>query len=159
MAIIRWDPFRDVVTLRDKMNRLFEDAVATRGEEKDMITNSWSPAVDIYETESELVLSAEVPGIGDKDIEIRIDGNTLSIKGERKFEKEAREENYHRIERSYGSFYRSFSLPGSVDQEHIKARHEGGVLKIHMPKKPESKPKKVKILTPQAPEKPKKISG
>lgn len=156
MAIIRWDPFRDVVTLRDKMNRLFEDAVAARGEEKDMITSSWSPAVDIYETESELVLSAEIPGVDEKDIEIKIEDNTLSIKGERKFEKETREENYHRIERSYGSFYRSFSLPGTVDQEHIEARHEGGVLKIHMPKKPESKPKKVKSLTPRAPEKSKK---
>ena len=80
----------------------------------------------------------------------------LSVQGERKFEKETREENYHRIERSYGSFYRSFSLPGTVDQEHIEARHEGGVLKIHMPKKPESKPKMVKILTPAAPEKAKK---
>src|SRR5512140_2174956 len=150
MAIIRWDPFRDVVTLRDKMNRLFEDAVAARGEVKDMITSSWSPAVDIYETESELVLSAEIPGIDEKDIEIKIEGNTLSIKGERKFEQETREENYHRIERSYGSFYRSFSLPGTVDQEHIEARHEAGVLKIHMPKKPEPKPKKVRKRTPQA---------
>lgn len=156
MAIIRWDPFRDVVTLRDKMNRLFEDAVTARGEEKDMITGSWSPAVDIYETENELILSAEVPGIAEKDIEVRIEDNTLSIKGERKFEKETREENYHRIERSYGSFHRSFSLPGTVDQEHIEARHEGGVLKIHMPKKPESKPKMVKILAPQGSEKSKK---
>ena len=150
MAIIRWDPFRDVYTLRDKMNRLFEDAVASRGEEKDMITSSWSPAVDIYETEGEIVLTAEVPGIDEKDIEIRIEDNTLSLKGERKFEKETREENYHRIERSYGSFYRSFSLPGTVDQEKIEAKHEGGVLKIHMPKKPESKPKKVKIIPAQA---------
>jgi HSP20 family protein len=156
MAIIRWDPFRDVVTLRDKMNRLFEDAVTARGGEKDMITGSWSPAVDIYETEHELVLTAEVPGIDEKDIEIRIGDNTLSIKGERKFEKETREENYHRIERAYGSFYRSFSLPGTIDQEHIEARHEGGVLKIHMPKKPESQPKKVRIRTPKAPEKSKK---
>ena len=156
MAIIRWDPFRDVVTLRDRMNRLFEDVVSGRvGDEKEMITSSWSPAVDIYETENEIVLSAEVPGVDEKDIEIKIEDSTLSIKGERKFEKETREENYHRIERSYGSFYRSFSLPGTVDQEHIEARHEGGVLKIHMPKKPESKPKTVKILTPQ-PEKPKK---
>lgn len=154
MAIIRWDPFKDVVTLRDKMNRLFEDAA--RGEEKDMITSSWSPAVDIYETEGELILSAEIPGVDEKDIEIKIEDNTLSIKGERRFEKETREENYHRIERSYGSFYRSFSLPGTVDQEHIEARHEAGVLKIHMPKKPEPKPKKVRRPTPRAPAKSKK---
>jgi HSP20 family protein len=144
MAIIRWDPFRDLVTLRDKMNRLFEDAV--RGEEKDLITSSWAPAVDIYETEDELVLAAEVPGVEEKDVEISVEDNTLSIRGERKFQKETKEENYHRIERSYGSFYRSFTLPSYVDQERIHAEHESGVLKVHMPKKPEVKPRKVKIL-------------
>ncbi|MHB8093716.1 MAG: Hsp20/alpha crystallin family protein, partial [Candidatus Aminicenantales bacterium] len=87
MAIIRWDPFRDMVTLREKMNRLFEDTVTARGEDKEMITSSWSPAVDIYETENELVLSAEVPGIDEKDIEIKIDDGTLSIRGERKLVK------------------------------------------------------------------------
>jgi HSP20 family protein len=153
MAIIRWDPYRDLITLRDKMNRLFEDATTARGEEKDMISSSWAPAVDIYETESELVLSAEVPGIDEKDIEIRIEDNTLSIRGERKFEKETKEENYHRIERAYGSFSRSFSLPHYVDQEGIHAEHEAGVLKIHLPKKPESKPKTVKILKPTVGEK------
>ncbi len=156
MAIIRWDPFRDMVTLREKMNRLFEDTVTARGEDKEMITSSWSPAVDIYETENELVLSAEVPGIDEKDIEIKIDDGTLSIRGERKFEKETKEENYHRIERAYGSFFRSFSLPNTIDQEGIRAEHEGGVLKIHMPKKAESKPKTVKILKSQPVEKEKK---
>jgi HSP20 family protein len=144
MAIIRWDPFRDLVTLRDKMNRLFEDAV--RGEEKDLITSSWAPAVDIYETENELVLAAEVPGVEEKDVEISVEDNTLSIRGERKFQKETKEENYHRIERSYGSFYRSFTLPSYIDQEKIHAEHESGVLKVHMPKKPEVKPRKVRIL-------------
>ena len=155
MAIIRWDPFRDLVTLREKMNRLFEDAVTSRGEEKDMISSSWAPAVDIYETENNLVLSAEVPGIEEKDIEIKIEDSTLSIRGVRNFEKETKEENYHRIERAYGSFFRSFTLPNNIDQEKIHAEHESGVLKIHMPKKPESKPKKVKILKAQTVEKPK----
>jgi len=154
MAIIRWDPFRDLVTLRDKMNRLFEDAV--RGEEKDLITSSWAPAVDIYETENELVLAAEVPGVEEKDVEISVEDNTLSIRGERKFQKETKEENYHRIERSYGSFYRSFTLPSYVDQERIHAEHESGVLKVHMPKKPEVKPRKVKILKAAQAEKEKK---
>jgi len=154
MAIIRWDPFRDLVTLRDKMNRLFEDAV--RGEEKDLITSSWAPAVDIYETENELVLAAEVPGVEEKDVEISVEDNTLSIRGERKFQKETKEENYHRIERSYGSFYRSFTLPSYVDQERIHAEHESGVLKVHMPKKPEVKPRKVKILKAAPAEKEKK---
>ena len=156
MAIIRWDPFRDLVTIREKMNRLFEDAVTARGEEKDMISGSWAPAIDIYETENELVLSAEVPGIDEKDIEIRIEDGTLSLRGERKFEKETRQENYHRIERAYGAFSRSFSLPAYVDQEKIQAEHADGVLKIHMPKKSESKPKTVKILKPAATDKNKK---
>lgn len=149
MAIIRWDPFRDIVTLREKMNRLFEDAVTSRGEEKDMISSTWAPSVDIYETENALVLTAEVPGVDENNIEIKIEDNTLILKGERKFEKETNEENYHRIERSYGSFYRSFTIPRNVDQEKIRAEHENGVLRINMPKKPESKPKTVKVLKPQ----------
>lgn len=149
MAIIRWDPFRDLVTLRERMNRLFEEAVTQRGEEKDLIASSWSPSVDIYETEDSLILSAEVPGIEDKDIEVKLEDNTLTLKGERTFEKETEEENYHRIERSYGSFHRSFSLPNYIDQEKIKAEHEHGVLKVIMPKRKELKPKKVKILKPE----------
>ncbi len=148
MAIIRWDPFRDLITLREKMNRLFEEAFTTRGEEKDLVASTWTPSVDIFETENSLVLSAEVPGIDEKDIEIKIEDNTLTLKGERKFEKETKEENYHRIERAYGSFYRSFTLPHYIDQDNIKAEHENGVLKITMPKKPELKPRKVKILKP-----------
>lgn len=150
MAVIRWDPFRDLVTLREKMNRLFEDAFTSRGEEKDMLATTWAPSVDIYETESELILTAEVPGLDEKDIEVKIEDNTLSMKGERKLEKETKEENYHRIERSYGSFYRSFTLPRNIDQDRINAEHENGILKITMPKKPELKPKKVKILKPKA---------
>jgi HSP20 family protein len=156
MAIIRWDPFRDLVTLREKMNRLFEDAVTSRGEEKDLVTSSWAPAVDIYEDENELVLTAEVPGIEEKDIEIKLEDNTLSIHGERKMEKETKEENYHRLERAYGSFFRSFTLPNYIDQEKINAQHENGVLKITMPKRPELKTRKVKILKPVSEEKPKK---
>jgi len=156
MAIIRWDPFRDLVTLREKMNRLFEDAVTGRGEDKDLVTSSWAPAVDIYEDENQLVLTAEVPGIEEKDIEIKLEDNTLSIHGERKMEKETKEENYHRIERAYGSFYRSFTLPNYIDQEKIRAEHENGVLKITMPKRPELKPRKVKILKSTSEEKPKK---
>jgi len=156
MAIIRWDPFRDIVTLREKMNRLFEDAVTHRGEEKELISSSWAPAVDIYEDENQLVLSAEVPGIEEKDVEIKIEDSTLIILGERKMQKETKEENYHRIERAYGSFYRSFTLPNYIDQEKIHAEHENGVLKITMPKKPELKPRKVKIVKASTEEKPKK---
>lgn len=147
MAIIRCDPFMDLITIREKMNPLFEEAVISRGEEKDLVSSSWTPTVDIFETENELVLSAEVPGINEKDIEIKIEDNTLTLRGERKFENETKEENYHRIERAYGSFFRSFSLPLSINQDIIKAEHLNGVLKIIMPKKPELKPRKVKILT------------
>lgn len=137
----------DLITIREKMNPLFEEAVISRGEEKDLVSSSWTPTVDIFETENELVLSAEVPGINEKDIEIKIEDNTLTLRGERKFENETKEENYHRIERAYGSFFRSFSLPLSINQDIIKAEHLNGVLKIIMPKKPELKPRKVKILT------------
>ncbi len=149
MAIIRWDPFRDLVSLREKMNRLFEDAVTARGEERDMISSTWAPSVDIYETENAIIMNAEVPGIDEEDIEIKIEDNTLTINGERKLEKETSEENYHRIERSYGSFYRSFTIPRQIDQDKINAEHDNGVLRITMPKKPESKPKTVRVLKSQ----------
>jgi HSP20 family protein len=156
MAIIRWDPFRDMVTLREKMNRLFEDIYSGRGEDKDIAATTWAPSVDIYETESELVMTAEIPGVDEKDVEIKVEDNTLTLKGERKFERETKEENYHRIERSYGTFYRAFTLPNSIDPDKIHAEHENGVLKISMPKRQELKPRKVKILKPAASEKQKK---
>jgi HSP20 family protein len=148
MAIIRWDPFRDMMTLRDKMNRLFDDTFTNRSDEPGLLQSSWIPAVDIFENENELVLTAEVPGIDEKDIEIKIEDSTLTIKGERKMDKETQEENYHRLERSYGSFVRTFSLPNYVDHDKIRAEHANGLLKIVMPKKPESKTRTVKILKP-----------
>jgi HSP20 family protein len=153
MAIIRWDPFRDMSTLREKMNRLFEDAFTGRAEDKEIVSSSWAPAVDIYENENEIILSAEVPGIEEKDVEISLENNTLTLKGERKFEKETKEENYHRIERSYGSFYRSFTLPSTVNQEGVRAEHENGVLRVHLPKKPELQPRKVTIVKTNPPKK------
>jgi HSP20 family protein len=157
MAIIRWDPFRDMVTIREKMNRLFEDAFTARGgDDKDITASTWMPAVDIFENENELVLTAEIPGIDEKDVEIKIEDNTLTLKGERKFEKETKEENYHRIERSYGSFYRAFTLPNYVDTDKVQAQHENGVLKISMPKREEVRPRTVKILKANNAEKAKK---
>ena len=154
MAIIRWDPFRDVVTLRERMNRMFEDVFSGRKDDKELTPTSWAPAVDIYETENELVLSAEIPGLSEKEVEIKVEDNTLTLKGERRFEKETKEENYHRIERSYGSFYRAFTLPNSIDPDKIQAEHENGVLRVSMPKRHELNPRTVKILKPT--EKPKK---
>jgi len=155
MAIIRWDPFGDFMTLRDRMNRLFEDMSSSK-EEKDFMTRAWAPSVDIYENENEVVLAAEIPGVDEKDVEIKVEDNNLILKGERKFEKEAKEENYHRIERSYGSFFRSFALPAYIEQDKIEAEHENGVLRVRMPKKPELKPRKVKILKPVTIDKSKK---
>ncbi len=148
MAIIKWDPTRDIVTLRDRMNRLFEDMSGAKSEDKDIMAGTWAPSVDIYENENEVVLAAEIPGVDEKDVEIKVEDNILTLRGERKFEKETKEENYHRIERSYGSFFRSFSLPSYIDQDRIEAEHENGVLKIRMPKRAELKPRKVKILKP-----------
>ena len=152
MAIIRWDPFRDMITLREKMNRLFEDTF-TGKEGKDIVQGTWAPSVDIYENENELILTAEVPGVKEDDIEIKIEDSTLSISGERKFEKETKEENYHRIERSYGSFYRSFTLPNFIDHEKVKAEHENGLLRITMPKRAELKARKVHVLKAASAEK------
>ena len=149
MQLIRWEPFRDVVSLSERMNRFFENSVVSREGNGDSVASSWSPSVDIYENEDEIALNAEIPGIDEKDIEIKIEDNILSLKGERKWEDEKKEENYHRIERSYGSFFRSFRIPNNIDQEKIRAEHEDGVLKIHLPKKHESKPRKVKVLKPE----------
>lgn len=149
MAIIRWDPFRDWLTLRERMNRLFDESFAGREEEQGLMASGWRPTVDIRETDKELVLTAEVPGVKEDEVEINVEGNSLSIRGKREIEKETKEEDYHRIERSYGSFYRSFSLPGYVDPDKIKAEMEDGLLKLTMPKKPELKQKKVKVLKPK----------
>ena len=152
MDIIKMDPFRGFLTLRGRMNRFFEDDLLP-GNGEDVLTRSWSPSVDIYEDENTLFLSAELPGIDEDSIEIKIEDNTLSLKGERKFEKETKKENYFRIERSYGSFCRSFSLPNYVDHEKIKAENENGLLKITIPKKPELKPRNVKIIKSSKPKK------
>jgi len=149
MAIIRWDPFRDWMTLRERINRLFEESFPEREEEKGLTAGTWAPCVDIHETEKELTLTAELPGVDENDVEVNVEGNTLSLKGKREFEKETKEEDYHRIERSYGSFYRSFTLPSYVDQDKIKAEYDDGLLKLIMPKKPELKAKKVKVLKPK----------
>jgi HSP20 family protein len=139
----RWDQSRGLM-LRDQVNRLFEDNFAgDRLGRADLA--SWAPPVDIYETENELVVKADLPDLQDKDIDVRVANNTLTIRGERKFEKDIKEDNYLRIERAYGSFTRSFSLPNTVSSENIRAEYRNGVLTLHMAKREESKPKQVKI--------------
>ena len=145
MAVVRWDPFRDLGLLQDRMNRLFDDAGRTWRTDEPAATTSWSPAVDIYETEGEIVVKAELPGMERKDITLHLENNVLTLRGERRFQKETKEENYHRIERSYGNFSRSFSIPATVDEEKIRADYKDGVLKIFLPKKEQAKPKQIRI--------------
>jgi HSP20 family protein len=137
MSLTRWDPFREFNTLP---SRLFG-----RDWETHASTTVWNPSVDIFETDNEVVIKAEVPGMNPKDIDVRLENNVLMLKGERKFEKEQKEENYHRIEREYGSFSRTFSLPMAVDGDKVTAEYKDGVLKIVLPKKEETKPKPIKI--------------
>src|SRR5271154_6413050 len=142
-SAIRWQPFRSGNTLQEHVNRLFEPTYGGRNSESALTT--WSPAVDIYETENELVLKADLPAIDEKDLDIRIENNTLTVRGERKFEKQVNEDNYLRVERSYGSFSRSFTLPNTINTEAIRAEYKNGVLTVQMPKRAESKPKQVKV--------------
>jgi HSP20 family protein len=145
MAIVRWEPFRDLVATQDRFNRLFNEAFSNAFGEGEWGTRSWTPPVDIYETEHDVVLKAELPGVDPKDVEARVEDGTLYLKGERKFEKEVKEQNFHRVERSYGSFVRSFALPSSVDADKVSAEYKDGILSLTMPKKEEAKPKTIKI--------------
>jgi len=141
--ITRWDPFREFVTLQDRMNRLFRDTQG--GQEEALTTTTFAPPVDVYEDEHNIMLKIEVPGIDEKDIDVRIENNTLTVHGERKFEKEEKEENYRRVERQYGSFTRTFTLPTTVDSDKVEADYDKGVLKIKLAKKAEAKPKQIKV--------------
>ncbi|HEX9860433.1 MAG TPA: Hsp20/alpha crystallin family protein [Nitrospirota bacterium] len=145
MSLVPWDPFRNLVALQDRMNRMFEETVQAGKETEMMRPGTWAPVVDIYEDEEEVVLVAEVPGIEMEDVDIQVRDNTLTLKGERKMEKPVNKENYHRVERTYGSFMRAFTLPSTVDQDKISANYAKGVLEIKMPKSARSKPTQIKI--------------
>ena len=140
MSLIRWDPFRE-------LNALNERAGGFMGGNWDraLSTTTWNPSVDIFENDNEVVIKAELPGMDAKDIEVRLENNVLILKGERRFEKEAKEENYHRVEREYGVFSRSFSLPTAVNGDKITAEYKDGILKVLLPKKEETKSKPIKI--------------
>jgi HSP20 family protein len=143
-TITRWDQSRGLTSLQDQVNRLFEDNFTRdRSGHADLAT--WAPPVDIYETANELVLKVDLPDVQDKDIDVRVENNMLTIRGERKFDKDVNEDNYLRVERAYGSFMRSFSLPNTVSSENIRAEYRNGVLSLRMVKREESKPKQVKI--------------
>jgi HSP20 family protein len=143
--ITRWDPLREFATIQDRMNRLFRDSYGNEGREEALNNTAFAPPVDVYEDEHSVTLKIEVPGIDEKDIDVRIENNTLTVHGERKFEKEEKEENYRRVERQYGNFTRTFTLPNTVDQESVQADYDKGVLKIKLAKKQEAKPKQIKV--------------
>lgn len=142
--LTRWDPFRDLVSFQERMNRLFQDTLGPSREEL-MTSGTFVPPVDIYEDEHAITLKLEVPGMEEKDIEVQLENNTLTVRGERKFEKEEKEENFHRIERRYGAFARSFTLPNTVDPGKVEANYENGILKIQLAKRAEAKPKQIKV--------------
>jgi HSP20 family protein len=141
MPVIRWDPFREVVALQNRLNSVFGNTDT----ESPLAAASFVPAVDVYEDDQKVVLKLEVPGIEEKDLDVSVEKNTLTVKGERKFDKEEKEENFHRIERRYGSFYRAFTLPSTVDSENVDAKYEAGILKLELKKKPEAQPKQIKV--------------
>ncbi len=142
--LTRWDPFRELYSLQNRMNRLFEDQYS--GGRQDALTaGAFVPPVDVYEDEHSVQLKLEVPGIDEKDLDVKVENNTLTVTGERKFEKEEKEENFRRVERRYGSFTRSFTLPNSVNTDDINAQYDNGVLTIKLAKRAEAKPKQIKV--------------
>ena len=146
--LTRWEPFREFSTMQDRMNRmnrLFRESYSPEAPEEALTTTSFAPPVDIYVDEHNITLKLEVPGIDEKDIDVRVENATLSVHGERKIEKEEKEENYRRVERQYGEFTRSFTLPSSVDLGQVSAHYDKGVLKINLAKKVEAKPKQIKV--------------
>ena len=145
MAIVRWEPFGKLFSSEDRFNRLFTRDFPRFFDEGDASMTTWMPAVDIYETEHALTLKAELPGVDPRDIEARVEDGTLYLKGERKFEKESKKENYHRIERTYGSFMRSFALPTSVDADKVSAEYKNGVLSLKLPLREEAKPRQIAV--------------
>jgi len=152
MAIVRYEPFRNLVTVQDRMNRIFEEAFrgAPRGTEEEWaLGGAWAPAVDIYEHEGNLVLKAELPGIDPKDVDVQVENNVLTLRGERKFDAEVKREEYHRVERAYGTFSRSFTLPNVIDTAKIKAEFKDGLLRVTLPQREEAKPKQISIAVGQ----------
>ncbi|HVB28474.1 MAG TPA: Hsp20/alpha crystallin family protein [Terriglobia bacterium] len=146
MPIVRWGPFRDSIATQDRMNRLFNETPGGfLGEEEGVSTGNWIPPVDIYETDHDIVLKAELPGVDSKDVEASMHDGKLYLKGERKYESDVKEESYLHVERAYGGFARTFTLPASVDAEKVKAEFKDGILTLTMPKREEAKPRKIKI--------------
>ncbi|HZH34778.1 MAG TPA: Hsp20/alpha crystallin family protein [Pyrinomonadaceae bacterium] len=146
MNVVRYDPFRDLRTLQDEVNRLFSSSFSRSGAGEDqMMRGAWNPSVDIFENKDQIVLEAELPGMKPEDVEISIENNVLTLHGERRFEKKDENDNFHRVERSYGSFTRSFTLPPTVTSENASAEFQNGVLKLTLAKREEAKARRIEI--------------
>jgi HSP20 family protein len=144
MNVVKYDPFRDLRSLQDEMNRLFSGTFS-RGNQDEVLRGAWSPSVDIFENKNEIVLEAELPGMNPEDVNISIENNILTLHGERRFEKKDESDNFHRVERSYGSFTRSFTLPPTVSSENANAEFQNGVLRLTLAKREEAKPRRIEI--------------
>ncbi len=145
MAIVRWDPVRELVAMQDRLNRFFDD-FGHRAEDDVMSRGDWMPAVDIFQTDAnEVVLKAELPGLKRDDIDVKVENNTLTIKGERRQDSEVTQEHFHRVERCYGVFSRSFSLPNTIDPGKVRADYRDGVLTVSLPLREESKPRQIQV--------------
>ena len=146
MAIVRWDPFRDLAEVQERVNRVLGEFYGGRGQDDVMRRGNWIPPVDIYEgADHEMIIKAELPEIRREDIDIRVEDNTLTISGEKKLDESVKQDQFHRVERVYGSFTRSFSLPATIDTEKVKADYRNGVLTITLPMREEAKPKQIQV--------------
>src|ERR1700704_4354847 len=147
MSIVRYDPFRDLRTLQEEVNRLFSNNLSLSFGEEGIARGAWNPNVDIYENKDQIVLEAELPGMNRGDFDLTIENNVITLRGERHFEKKDDTDNYHRVERSYGSFSRSFTLPQTVSAEGATAEYRNGVLRVTLPKREETKARRIEIKT------------
>src|SRR5438045_8809572 len=145
MSIVRYDPFRDLRTLQEEVNRLFTGSIPRAFDEEGIARGAWSPSVDIYENKDQIVLEAELPGMNREDFELTIENNVLTLRGERRFEKQDESDNFHRVERAYGSFTRSFTLPQTVSAENAAAEYKNGVLRVVLQKREEVKARRIEI--------------
>jgi HSP20 family protein len=145
MNMITYDPFRELRSLQDEVNRVFSSSFGRGSNESGMMRGAWNPSVDIFENKDQIVLEAELPGLKPEDVNISIENNVLTIHGERKFEKKDEGDNFHRVERSYGSFTRSFTLPPTVSSENVDASFDNGILRLALAKREEAKPRRIEI--------------
>lgn len=145
MTLTRWDPFKDLLRIQERMNRMFEDSLVRSGGDPQTGSGGWTPTVDIFETPDNIVLLADLPGLAPASLDVRVEGNSLILAGERRLDEDVQKENFHRMERGYGPFRRSFTLPATIRQEGIRAQHRGGVLRVTLPKAESAGQQKISV--------------